>query len=242
MLRIAICDDERHFLDVERQYVEKHLTMNNVVYEIGCFVSGVSFIGSLEKDKDYDLVLLDVEMPADNGIDVAKKILEINPSIRVAFVSAYANYAISGYHVKAIRFILKNAMLETYIGECLDHVLSESEYDNRKVTFEFTLGKRELCIDDILYLDADRNYVHFILNDKMDKGIYKVRGSLKDITDYMNKYHFAAVSYQRSVNLKYVKSVVKQVAIMDNGDRIAIAQRKYKDFRKAFTLYRGTKL
>ena len=223
---------------MEKKYIEDYLTKNNVENKIGCFLSGRSFIECLSQEPDYDLVLLDVMMPVDNGIDVARQIMDINPKTRIAFVSAYADYATLGYRVRAIRFIIKNSSLEAYICECLEYVLGEMESDNKEIAFDFTIGTKEIRVDSILYIDAVGNYVQFVLNDMSDKSIYRVRDSLKNITDRLSSYGFAAATFRRSVNLRHVEDVINYEAVMDNGDRIKIAERKYGDFKSAFKLLR----
>lgn len=241
MIRIALCDDEQQYLDIEKRYIEEYLTEKNIEHETRCFLSGVSFLQSMKEEQDYDLVLLDVEMQADNGIDVAKSIIEINPKIRVAFVSAHANYATFGYHVKAIRFILKNKKLETYIHECLDYVLMEIDNDNRKITLELVSGMKEFYVDNILYLIADKHYVQIKLTDSSDKSIYRLRGSLKEISEEMRSYGFVSLNYHVSVNLKHIVSINEQKAEIDNGDFIEISQRKYVEANRTFILYKGKK-
>jgi len=242
MFKIAICDDEQFFLDIERQFADEYLTEKNIEHEISCFMSGVTFLERLRQHADYDLVLLDVEMPVDDGVDVARAAINICPGIRVAFVSAYANYATLGYHVQAIRFIIKNSELKSYLHECIEYVLSKIEYSKETVQIEFTVGSRKMHVKDILYLDAEKNYVHFILNTHNDSTIYKVRGSLKSVTEQLTDYGFVSVSKQRSVNIRHIVSVTKYKATIDNGDIIGISRYRYHVVEEAFLLYKERKL
>ena len=66
-------------------------------------------------------------MPGIDGITVAKTIRENNDKVNIAFLSAHMNYSTDGYHVRAIRFMLKTTDdLKDYMHECLDRVLSRS--------------------------------------------------------------------------------------------------------------------
>lgn len=243
MFRIAICDDESAFLDLEKKYIELYLDQKRIESVIDCFVSGASFINAIKSGKSYDLVLLDVEIPNTNGIDIAHELCSINPQMRMAFVSAHANYATMGYHVNAVRFILKSPDdIEKYIRECIDYVLDEIEYDNRRATFEFTIGEKEVYINDILYIESKRNYVQFILSDTNDKGIYKLRCSMTKVTEMMEKYDFVPIIDKYCVNLKHVSSVKRYVAIMDNGIELRISQKKYDEVKKRYTLYKGARI
>ena len=237
MLRIAICDDEQLFVELEKKYIEDYLTDKDVGFKIDCFISGSSFLDHLCEDNNYQLVLLDVKMKSDNGLEIAKSVQSINPRIRVALVSAYANFAVSGYHVNAIRFILKDRLFEESLHECLEYVLSAMEYYDKKVSFEFLCGVKEISVNSIMYLDASLNYVQFVLDDPNDQSIYKVRGSLKNINAMMREYGFEAISQHRSVNLRHVVSIKDYKVIMDNGDRLTVSYRKINAFKRAFTLF-----
>ena len=238
MFKIAICDDEQGFVDIEKRCIKDYLTKRNVEYRIDYFISGTSFLERFKKN-DYNLVFLDVKLKSENGMEIAKTIHDTDPEIRVAFVSAYADYSVKGYYVNAIRFILKNKLFEEYMHECLEYVLSDMKCDRKREKFDFTTGTKELYLDYILYLDACGNYVMFVLNNQEDSIIYKVRGSLKKVNVHMREFGFEAISSHRSVNLKHVASLIGHEVIMDNGDRLVISQRKYTAFWKAYMLYSG---
>ena len=72
-----------------------------------------------------DLLLLDVNMPDINGIDLAKKVKKINPSIKIIFVSAYGKYAIDAFGLHADGFLLK-PVNQNVLTEEIRHVLSDN--------------------------------------------------------------------------------------------------------------------
>lgn len=243
MFRIAICDDESFFLDIEEGIVRTYLDKIGIESVIDRFKSGSSLLKRIDQGTEYDLAFLDVEMPEDSGMNIAKELSKISPVLRVAFVSAHANYATLGYHVNAVRFILKSAEdIDKYIQECLDHVLKEIEYDNRHEVFDFTCGTKDIYINEILYLMSCKNYVQFVLSDKSDRGIYKIRSSLAKATAMMEKYDFLAISPQVAVNLKHVVSVDRYEVAMNNGEILKIAEKRYVKVNERIMLYKGDKL
>ena len=232
MLRIAICDDEPICLEHERQIIIDYLQECKEECVVDCFTSAQDLLLS-RTIKDCDLVMLDVEMPGMGGIEAAAKVHEINDKALIAFISAYMKYASSGYHVNAIRYILKNDEIDKYIKECLEQILKIYGIDNRTVTFEFSIGERKLKVMNILYIKSQSNYTVFVTN---DIEILKQKRPIKRVTEDMAKYGFVSVNSGESVNLRRVKEVRGNSVILDNDKALHISHRKYNDFINALRL------
>ena len=239
MLRIAICDDEQICLEHEKRIVIDYLQECKEECVVDGYTSAKDLLLS-KTIKDYDLVMLDVEMPGMGGMEAAAKVHEINGKTLIAFISAYMKYASSGYHVNAIRYILKNDEIDKYIKECLEQILKIYGIDNRTVTFEFSIGERELKIMNILYIKSQNNYTVFVTN---GIEILKQKKPIKRVTEAMTKYGFVSVNSGESVNLRRVKEVQGNSVILDNDKELHISHRKYNDFINALRLLeRGKKL
>jgi len=232
MLRIAICDDEPICLEHERQIIIDYLQECKEECVVDCFTSAQDLLLS-RTIKEYDLVMLDVEMPGMGGMEAAGKIHEINSKTLIAFISAYMKYASSGYHVNAFRYILKNDEIDKYIKECLEQILKIYGIDNRTVTFEFSIGERKLKVMNILYIKSQSNYTVFVTN---DIEILKQKRPIKRVTEDMAKYGFVSVNSGESVNLRRVKEVRGNSVILDNDKALHISHRKYNDFINALRL------
>ena len=126
MLSIAICDDEPFCLDKENSIISNYLNECKEEFKVDVFTSPASLLSAVSSN-EYDLVMLDVEMPDIDGIEVAHKVHEINDKTQIAFISAYMKYASRGYHVNAFRYILKDEDMEVYIRECLDPILDQCD-------------------------------------------------------------------------------------------------------------------
>ena len=243
MFRIAICDDETDFSEIEKSYISAYLDNKGINYIIDSYNSGRTFIERIDSGVEYDLVFLDVQMPGVHGIDIARELCIICPAMRVAFVSAHADYVTWGYHVNAVRFILKNVDdVDQYIQECLEHVLQEMEYDNRHEVFNFTCGDKDLCINDILFIESCGNYVKFILTDVNDKGQYKIRCTATKAAEMMSKYDFIPISRKCIVNLKYVSQITRYSLKFYNQVERPISQKRYDYVKSKVMLYRGKKI
>lgn len=239
MLRIALCDDEDVFLNYEKEIVSDYLKQKGLTFRIECFPTGERLLKDKIQLDTFDLIILDVEMTGLDGLSVAKTIREINDKVNIAFLSAYMNYSTDGYRVNAVRYILKDKDdLKEYLHECIDFVLETINQNDRSITLDFTIGKRELKISDIVFLKTSGNYTIFVVSYE-SKEIYMIRKPLKTMTEIMKAFDFISVSSKETVNLSHVRSVSRYKASLDTGVEISISQKRYNDAYRAYTLYRG---
>lgn len=239
MIKIALCDDEGKFLEVEKKLIAEYFEDKGMSFSVECYSSGEELLEDDVMLKIADLIILDVEMKGIDGISVAKKIREQNDKVNIAFLSAHMNYSTDGYHVRAVRFILKTMDdIKDYLFECLDCVMTNLNLIDKEVTLDFTIGKRSLKIKNIAYLKTVGNYTTFVLSPDT-KESYMIRYTLKKLTDMLKPCDFIAVSSNETVNLRHVQSVSRYLVVLDNGEEIPVSQKKYNDVFRAYTLFRG---
>ena len=104
MIKAAIVDDDSVSLDLICSYLERFSKENNMEIVFSRFEEAISF---LEQSHSFDLVFLDIEMPLINGMQAAEKLRETNKSIALIFVTNTAKYAVNGYSVDAVDYLLK---------------------------------------------------------------------------------------------------------------------------------------
>ena len=239
MIKIALCDDEKKFLKLEMKYIEEYFTEKGMPYCVECFSSGEQLLEDKVQIETADLIILDVEMKGIDGISVAKSIRQQNDKVNIAFLSAHMNYSTDGYHVRAVRFILKTLDdLKDYLFECLDCVMTNMDLFDKEITMDFSIGKRTLKIKDIVYLKTSGNYTAFVLSNDSKENLI-MRNTLKRLTETMKPFDFIAVSSNETVNLRYITDVTRYLVTLDNGEQIQASQKKYNDVFRAYTLYRG---
>lgn len=104
-MRIAIVDDEEIERNRLQEYLEKYEEENRVVLNVDNFSSGDQLMKNYRLA--YDIILFDVDMPGTNGMETAKRIREVDANVVMLFVTNIAQYAIDGYEVEAVDYILK---------------------------------------------------------------------------------------------------------------------------------------
>ena len=153
---IAI-DDEPQALDV----IRLHAAKVSFLQLDATFTDAFEAIAYLQTHR-VDLVFLDIKMPDISGVDVVK-CLPRNPM--VIFTTAYSDYAVQGFELDAIDYLLKPFSLARFLKACTKALDSQSaRADDEPFIFVKTGYEEEkLRVDDILYLEADGNYLSFVL-------------------------------------------------------------------------------
>lgn len=221
MFNILIVEDE--FKEAERLslYLNEISKETNKEFHISYFDNGLEVLSHY--DNNYDLIFLDINMPKIDGMSLAKEIRKIDQNVAIVFVTNLANYAIEGYQVDAIDFILKPVKF-------FDFKLKMERITNRlfkindeRIIIKTKDGEIGLSVSKIKYIEVLGHYVtyHTLLGD------YNEYGSLKNIEEklFVNSL-FVRCNRGFIVNLHFIDSIKGDDIIIGNA-RIPIS-RNYK--------------
>lgn len=239
MLYIAICDDEKYFRIREEQLIKKYMEKKACKCKIDVFNSGKEILDLKKTISQYNIIFLDVNMEEIDGIETAKEIRKITKDAYIVFVTAFVTYALEGYKVDAVRYLLKDdECLEKAINECLETILYKMDYDKNKMLFEFQEEKKEIYLEDILYIESNLHKLIFHMAGE-DVTKYTMYARLDDINVLLQKNGFCRIHKSYLVNLRYVESVERYKVAFVNGGSLGISKSRYLDTRNEFVCYRG---
>lgn len=140
MLQIAVCDDEKVFIEKIKKNVSEYFDRRQIEYKIDTFISGNEFVELREKMKDFDIVFMDIDMDGLNGIETAREMRKVCPDAFLIFVTAFINYTLEGYKVEAIRYVLKDReTLADGLAEALDAVMGKMNMSEEAVPYNFMI-------------------------------------------------------------------------------------------------------
>ena len=107
MIQIAFCDDDQTVLDQLSALLEKYRAQRCVQIQCTAFHSPLDLLAEIEKGTRYDILFLDVIMPAENGITAAKEIRQYDNVVKIIFLTSSAEFAVESYVVGAYFYQLK---------------------------------------------------------------------------------------------------------------------------------------
>ena len=223
MFKIAICDDEEIFRKNIYKIIMNYMVKNGLLYEIDEFESGNEFINLGINMRKYDIVFLDINMDEIDGIETAQEIRKVSNDIFIVFVTAFINYAVEGYSVNAIRYILKNnENFAELIFECIDAISKKINHSVKKKEFKFSEGVKNISLELLLYIESKLHKLNFhIMEDKLNT--YSLYGKLDEFEKELEDKAFLRI-HRYLINMKHIVSIYRYKAVLNNGIKLKISK------------------
>lgn len=226
--RIAVCDDEegerRDIAGMVRRWAE---AAGNRV-RIDLFPSAESFLFEYAEDKNYDILLLDVEMCGLSGIDLAKQVRAQRGRQEIVFITSHFEFIAEGYEVDALHYLTK-PLSQLKLFEVLSRGAERLQAEPSSVVICCEGETVRLPEADILYVEAFAHYIEI----HTCQGIYRIKESISAFEQRLGEdFYRAHRSYL--VNLKAVERISRVGVTVAGGERIPLARGKYDDINRAF--------
>lgn len=237
-IHVAVVDDEAIQIETMTRLIQQAEKEKQLSIEIHSFSSGEEWLFELEDHKEVEMIFLDIEMKQVDGLEVAKKIREKDSQMTIVFVTGFAEYAVQGYEVEALDYLLKPIELEKIVQVFERHLTKKPEKSDW-ITLETDQGILKLALDEIIYIEANKRQCEIHLTDE----IVTVNKRLKDVAEEMNE---AFIQTHRSyvVNVKHINRLMKTDVECSNKDRVPVSRRlakevqeKFVDFHKGSVFY-----
>ena len=239
MFHIAVCDDEEYFRIREKKLIEEYMKNRGFACQTDLFPSGKEMLEAAEFIQQYDVIFLDISMEEMDGIETARRIRQVSPDVYIVFVTAYITYALEGYKVNAVRYLLKeDAGLESALKECLDARAALMDYAEVKCEIDFQGGSKSIPVDSILYVESRLHKVIFFVMEDGVKEYYKY-GRLDEVEPELRQYGFFRVHQSFLVNMRLVQSVERYVARLKNGTEVSISKKYYRETEMEYIRAQG---
>lgn len=230
MFRIAICEDEKVILDFETSLVREWATGAGCPLELDNYISAEQFIFESEDKAPYNVLIFDIQMKNMNGMELAKKLRARGCDSTIIFITGVPDYAIEGYEVGAVRYILKPVKPEVLNG-LLDAAYAECE---KKVESYFVLGQgadvERIPFEKIIYVEARGHYV-FLKGADFER---EWKASFSETAAAFEGRSFFCLRRGLLVNLAHVLRITRTDCVLDGGESLPVARGVYKELNEAF--------
>ena len=218
-MKIAVVDDSIEDAQRIDTYLAQFQSEHNRTFQIKVFHSSFDFLE--EYRGEYDIIFLDIEMPGSNGLEVAREIRQRDQAVGIVFITSLAQYAIEGYEVQAIDFMVKPVGYYNFsmkLEKAFRFIDSHREQD---ILINDKSGIFRISVSDIQYIEKDRDYLLFYTR----QGTSKTRGSMKEIKIKLESLPFSECSYGCLVNLNYVRRVGKDSVVLTSDKELPLSRR-----------------
>ena len=228
--RIAICDDSAKDAEFVQDILTNWAAKKQLDIKTECFPSAESFLFHYAEDKAWDILLLDIEMGAMDGVTMAKRVRQDNEAVQIVFITGYSDYIAEGYEVAALHYLMKPVSREKLIA-VLDRALEKRKQQERCLNLECSGELVRIPFYEIRYLDVHQNYV--TIHAKAD---YTVKRTLGDFEKELDD-RFCRVGRGMILNLKYIQRVTKTEVRLSDGTVLPLPRGAYEPLNRAIIAY-----
>ena len=223
MLSVAVCDDEVIECCNMARKIKDILEEMKIPCIIRQFQSGRELLQAMES---FDIVFLDIMMQDQDGMKTAKMLRERENEKILIFVSSSREYVFEAYDVEAFQYLLKPVN-----DRKLKRVLQKAVLKTEKRSQEYIIVSRErqkkkLFLDDIYYFEIRGR----VVDAHGAEGIFTYYEQIGELESKLRDKGFFRCHKSYLLNLKYVDGYNRQEAILENGEAIVIAKRRYEEF------------
>lgn len=230
-MKILVVDDEK----LASSRVSRIL--NELGYEdIQVLNDSVEALDDIAKNR-YDVVFLDIQMPNVNGLELANKIIELEPKTFIIFQTAFNEYAIEAFQAGGVDYILKPTTkenIENALKKVQKYIQTTFNESTKKI-----MGKRGnkiylIDVEDIYYIKADLDEVII----KIDEADVYVRKKIGDMAKLLSNKNFFRIHRSIIINVDKIKSMQSgeqsklQISFHKIDDTVTSSKEGAKDFRE----------
>lgn len=224
--KIAICDDA----DADRRYVSDMVKSwaahDGHTVHTDTFSSAESFLFHYAEESDYDILLLDIEMGAMDGVTMAKQLRKENDTVQIIFITGYSDYISEGYEVAALHYLVKPVKKEKLFS-VLDRAAEKLMRNEKVLNFEVGGEMVRVPIYQIRYAEVFGNYV--TVHAASDIHIKMTLGEIEKQLDD----RFYRVGRSAVVNLTQISRVTRTEIVLADGTAIPLPRGAYDGVNRA---------
>ncbi|MCD8342036.1 MAG: LytTR family DNA-binding domain-containing protein [Clostridiales bacterium] len=230
MTRVAIVEDDPIYSDQLQQYLNRYEQESGEKFLPVCFSDGVDLVEHYSAD--YDILLLDIEMPGLDGMTAAERIRKVDREVVIIFITNMSQYAIQGYAVEALDYVLKPISYYSFT-QCIQRAMERM----RRRTKQFhsvSTGKgetRKLELSQIYFMEVQKHTLIY----HTTEGEITASGAMSEVEQELQGRFFRC-NKGYLVNLEHVSSIQGDLVTV-GGQQLQVSRAKKKPLLDALNNY-----
>ncbi len=233
MVNIAIVEDDIREADIIEKFINEYGNSNNKTFNIERFENAVSLLENYRHI--YDIIFMDIMMPQLDGMKAAIKLREVDKVVTLIFITNMAKYAVQGYEVDALDFIVKPVGYSTFamkLRKALAKIDSNTVFD---IEVSQKGKKIFLSTKNVIFIEISGHKVKYHLGDEIVEGY----GTLSNIEKQLQSHNFLRCNSCYLINPKYITSVQGHTVAMSSGKELLISHPRKKLFMQQLADWLG---
>jgi len=234
MIRILLCDDDPVFLESLQKALRDYLKKDGILYT---FLDPQEIPGELLSGCDIFFLDMDFAGKRYTGLDIAKKIRQVNPDGVILFLTNFIEYAPAGYEVQAFRYLLKSEAERKLIPALKDALAQRSR---RQETVQLTVAGEATTffLERMLYIEA-QGHVTMLYVEGQPKESIKIHSTLTRLEQQLANRGFLRVQKSFLVNMRRIRRMRCDLVTLDDGTELPVSEKMYADLKKRYIAWKG---
>ncbi len=236
MLRIAVCDDDKAAAQAHKEIAERCLQQCKSVGETAVYTSSDNLLYDIAEDHFFfDLILLDIEMPGNSGMEIAEKIKPYLPNVKIIFITSHIEYAIDAFELSIFRYVPKNDIEQRLPAAIQDAVRLLELEDGKTYTIQTNSRLERIPYREIYHIERDGKNACITAA----SGVSRVRKSLQQVYEELGAEEFIYIDRGCIVNMIHIMQVKDGMAVLKNGKALPISRSHLQQVKEQINHYWG---
>ena len=236
MLQIAVCDDDPEAVRTHRETAEDCLRQNKSAGKIMTYTSSDNLLYDIMEDHFfYDLILLDIEMPGNTGMEIAEKIRPYLPEVKIIFITSHIEYAIDAFELSIFRYVPKDDAVGRLLAAIQDALKLIGLEEGKTYKIQTSSRLEKIPYKEIYYIERDGKNAGITWSG----GVSRVRKSLQQVYEELKAEEFLYIDRGCIVNLIHVMKIKDSIAVLKDGTSLPISRSHLQEVKERINEYWG---
>ena len=230
MVRIAIVEDDPSDLAQLMECLRRYEEEQKETFSVNSFSNPADFLNTYRSC--YDLIFMDIELPLFNGVEAARQLREVDATVTLVFITNMEQYAVNGYEVDAIDFVVKPINYYRFSSMMHKAIRRMARRAEKEVLVQSGGSIIRLRASQVFYIEIrDHLLIYYTEQGKLESW-----GKMSDVESELSPHGFVRCSSSHLVNLRHVISLEGN-DVNVAGTRLPVSQRRRKTFYACATGY-----
>ena len=233
MIKIAIVEDDSNYSQQLEEYLHKYEAEYKESFDVSTFSDGDAIVSHYHSQ--FDIILMDIEMRFMDGMSAAEEIRRMDKEVVIIFITNTPQYAIRGYAVEALDYILKPVSYFAFSQRLVRAISRMKKREQKSLVIPVKGGTIRLAVSSIYYIESQGHNMLY----HTASGEYTASGTMKDAEEALIPLHFFRGSKWYLINLQQVQGLGDGCAKLKNGQSVPLSRSRKKEFMEALAQYWG---
>ena len=199
------------------------------------YQSSVELMADIEKGKRFDIMLLDILMPGENGMTAAREVREHDTNVKIIFLTASPEFAVESYAVDAWYYQLKPIRQEDFFRLMDSACAACSKEQTHSLILRSKSGIVRVELEKLVYCEVMGRTLTFHLNSGV---VLESMGRLDDLCDQLMPYpNFLRPHRSFLINMEYIANIAARSITMQKGAEVPVPHGKYSELKNRYLSY-----